>query len=246
MPRWRRVDSKVIRRSTLSLVALAAAVAALSGCSTTVVRKGVERRVEKRLTDLLGPAQSYRVRILDTRDAELVLGRARRVEISGKDIHAKGQFVLDSLKLTLVDLRYEGAEPYFVSVQRSDLEIQFSEQALNEYLQVHEARFKPHVEFLQDQVRVQMVYNFLGKPTPIKALGHFVIQEGRRLLFRADSADVAFLNTPGFGERFVEDRINPLLDLSRIEFPARLESIQVLRGRIIAQGSAAIPREVKD
>ena len=46
------------------------------------------------------------------------------------------------------------------------------------------------------------------------------------------------------GERFLEERVNPLLDLADIEFPARLDSIEVLEGRIRAHGSAAIPRDL--
>jgi hypothetical protein len=227
-------------------VGLVAAALALSGCSTAVVRRGVERRVERRLTDILGPAEKYRVRIRDTRDPELVQGRARRVEIEGTKIRAKSQILIDSLRLVLVGLRYEGGEPYFVSVERSDLDVEFTDDALNKYLREYHARYDPDVQFSLDRVSVKMVYPFLGKPTTIRATGRLVLKDGQQLLFDADSADVSFLNQPGFGERFVEDRVNPLLDLRRIDFPARLEEVQVFEGRIRAHGSAQIPREVKE
>ena len=44
----------------------------------------------------------------------------------------------------------------------------------------------------------------------------------------------------------MEDRVNPLLDLGRIDFPARLESVQVEQGRIRAEGSAALRKELRD
>jgi hypothetical protein len=219
--------------------------AILAGCSTTVVRKGVERRVERRLHSVLGPAERYRVRIKDTRDSELVLGKARRVEVEGDRIRAKGQFLVESLRLTLTNLRYEGGEPYFVSVERSDLQVEFTDQTLNEYLSAYHPRNEPHVTFHPDVVTVRMVYGFLGKRTPITATGRLVVEDGLRLVFDAEKVDTSLINTPGFGEKFVEERVNPLLDLSRIEFPARLESIQVLEGRIRAHGSATLPREVR-
>jgi hypothetical protein len=204
----------------------------------------VERRLERRLNGLLGPAESYRVRILDTRDAELVLGRAHRVEVQGTRIHLRRQLMLERLGITFFDLTYEGGDPDILAVRRSDLEVEFTDAALNDYLKENTPRFEPEVRFTPDVVTAKIVYPFLGIPTPISATGAFEIREGRLLYFRADKADVTFLNTPGFGERFIEDRINPLLDLSRIDFPARLESIQVFQGRIRARGSAAIRQEV--
>jgi hypothetical protein len=214
----------------------------LAGCKTTVVRRNVERRLERRLEQELGPADGYEVKIRETVDAELVRGRARRVEVRGRSIYVRGQFLIDSLRLTLDDLRYEGGEPYLISVRRSDLQIEFTDAALNNYLRAYHARYNPEVRFEPGRVRVKMVYSFLGTPTPIQAVGRFEVVEGKQLVFRAEQADVSFINQPGFGERFVEDRVNPLLDVTRIDFPARLESVQVLEGRLKAHGTAAIPR----
>jgi len=198
------------------------------------------------LSSILGPAERYRVRIVDTRDAELVRGRARRVEIRGRRIYARNQFLIDTLTLSLDDLRYEGGDPDFISVRRSDLQVEFTDEALNDYLRAYHARYDPTVRFDTDQVEVSLTYPFLGVPTPIRATGRFVIREGRQLLFDAEKADVSFINQPGFGERFVEDRVNPLVDLGRIDFPARLDNVQILPGRLRASGTAAITRQLSD
>jgi hypothetical protein len=219
-----------------------------SGCATVVVRRGVERRVERRLHEVLGPAELYRVRIRDTRDPELVQGRARRVEVVGRNIQAKSQFLLEALTLTLQDLRYVGGEPYFVSVARSDLHIEFTDAALNSYLRRRKARYEPVVTFLPGEVQVRATYLFLGKPTPMSASGTFQIRDGTRLVFTATSANVPFLpaDQPDFSARFVEERLNPLLDLGKLEFPARLVNVELLAGRVKAHGSAALPREGGD
>jgi hypothetical protein len=231
----------------LAVLGLAAGGAlATSGCSTSIVRRGVERRIEKRLSGLLGPAEKYRVRIRGTHDSELVLGRARRVEVEGTRVFAKNELMLESLKLTLVDLRYEGGDPDFISVRRSDLEVECTDDALNAYLKKYKARYDPDIRFQPDQVSVRITYPFLGTPTPLSATGRLLIQEGRRLIFDADKADVPFITQPEAAARFVEDRVNPILDLGRIEFPARLENVQVLQSRIRAHGTAAIRKEIKD
>lgn len=217
----------------------------LTGCSTTIVRSKVERRVEKKLQSVVGPAEKYRVRIRQTQDAELVKGRARRVEVEGQKIRARGQMLVESLKLTLQDFRYNGEEPYPVTIGRSDLQIEFTDQALNEYLARYQARYDPAVRFEDGRVHVRMLYGFLGKPAPISGVGRFEIQDGIRLIFKAEKVDFSLINQPGFGERFVEERVNPLLDLEEIDFPARLESVTVLPGRLRAHGSATIPRDLK-
>lgn len=244
--RIRRAARAMHPRGPVALTAAVALAAVVSGCSTTVVRRSVEKRVERRLATILGPAERYEVRILDTRDAELVRGRARRVEVSGRRIYARSQFLIDALTLSLDDLRYEGGDPDLISVRRSDLQVEFTDEALNNYLRGFHARYDPTVRFSKDQVSVEVTYPFLGAPTEIHATGRLVIREGRQLLFDAEKADVSFINQPGFGERFVEDRVNPLFDLSRIDFPARLESVQLLPGRLRAYGTAAITRQLTD
>lgn len=228
------------------LAGLGLGMPALAGCRSSLVRRGVERRIERRLESLVGPADRYRVRILKTRDSELVLGRAHHVEIEGYNIFARSQIRVEALRMRLFDLVYEGGEPYFVSLRHSDLEIQLTEQALNDYLDTYHARYNPEVRLNGDRVYVHMVYNFLGAPTTLRANGRFYVQEGTRLVFDAEAADVSFINTPGFGEKFIEDRVNPLLDLKHIEFPARLESVEIRDGRIRARGTAHILPEIHD
>lgn len=220
---------------------LLTAAIGLCGCTTTVVRKNVERKLKSRLVDWIGPAEKYQVKISETRDPELVLGRARRVEITGRKIRANEGFSVEWFHLTLQGLQYDGEAPYFVSVEKSELELELSEAAVNEYLAAHQARYKPQVIFGPDELRVKMTYPLLGKPTQIEAAGKFVIKNATQLLFDARTADVSLLNQPGFGERFVEDRVNPLVDLGRVKFPARLESVQILQGRLRAKGTAVLP-----
>ncbi len=204
--------------------------------------------MERRLADLLGPAEKYQVRIRGSRDPDLVRGMARRVEVEGRRIYAQEQLRIERLTLLIEDLRYTGGEPYFISVGRTDLLVEITEAAVNEYLHTYQARYDPEVRFRPEQVEVRMTYKFLGAPTPLRALGRFVIQDGQRLNFVASEADVPFINAdqPEFRRRFVEDRVNPLLDLRRIEFPARLRSVELLPGRLRARGTAELPSEVNN
>ncbi len=239
----RRADATGLAPSACRWVALTISLVGSTGCSTAVVRRSVERRVVARLPEILGPAEHYRVEIRGSRDPELVRGRVKHLEIEGIGIRAREQFDLRRLTLSIDGLRYEGVEPYVVSIEQSRLVIEFTDQALNDYLQARRARYEPRVRFGHDRVEVALTYPFLGKPTPLTAAGHFRIEDGKRLVFVATEAQVPFLpNQPEFQHKFVEERVNPLLDLGRIEFPARLDSIRLSPGLLTAQGSAVVPR----
>ncbi len=235
----------------MALAAVAAAAtmgcaALCAGCRTSLLQREAERKLESRLGDLLGPADHYRVRIRRTPNGDLVRGRVRRLEANGTGVFARRQIHLESLALVLDEVRYDGTRPFLVSIGRSELSVTFTERAFNDYLQLRHARYDPVVGFEDGTVRVRITYPFLGKPTVIRAVGRLVVQDQQRLVFDADSVDTSFLNAPRFGEKFVEDRVNPLLDLARIGFPARLEGVDVLRGRVRARGVAVIPPETPD
>lgn len=232
----------MLGRRSLLLLAGAGALST-AGCRSAIVRRNVERKLRNRLADWLGPAQKYEVHIYETQDPDLVLGKARRVEITGRKIRANEGFQVDWFKLTLRGLTYEGEAPYFVAVEHSELELELTETAVNDYLRTYQARYDPELHFGPNELGVKMTYQFLGKPTRIGAVGRFIIKDGVQLHFDAREATISFLNQPGFGERFVEDRVNPLLDLARVKFPAKLESVEILEGRLRARGTATLPSQ---
>lgn len=236
-----------MRRRALLLIA---GVGLCCGCSTTVVRRNVERRAEKMLPRILGPADRYDVRMVGTRDSELVRGRARKVEVEGQRIRARGQMLVDSMRLVAENVRYTGKEPYRVAIGRSDLQVEFTDAAVNEYLEEFQPQYRFAVRFERDRVHVKLVYPLLGAPTPISGYGKLVVEDGTRLIFRAERVDLALLagsdgKEPGFNEKLIEEKVNPLLDMTEIDFPARLEAVTVLDGRIRARGSASLPQNVK-
>jgi len=227
------------------LPALLAALFTLAagGCKSRLLRATVERKIAHRLGDKLGPAEKYQVRILGTYDNDLVRGRAKLIRITGRQVFARREIMLAAVRLEIRDLRYEGEKPYFVSVRDNEIEVELTDRDLNAYLAARRTRYQPRVTFLQDVGALKMTYRFLGKDVPISARGHLEVEAGERLMFRADTVNLKLLDAPGFNERFVEDRINPLLDLSKLDLPLKLESARMEPGRVIIHGSAILGGE---
>src|ERR1051326_6102659 len=116
-----------------------------TGCSTGFIRGHAERRIQHRLVDLIGPAEEYKVRVRHTKDAEIVVGRIRRIEIDGRHIKAGGQLELESLHVVLQNLKYHAPPAERLTVDESQLESDITEAALNDYLRRQNPDLQPEV-----------------------------------------------------------------------------------------------------
>src|SRR5579862_6957975 len=136
----RNPKSEIRNRWAVALSLLLAA--AVSGCSTHVLQRPVERRLQRRLVTLIGPAQHYSVRISRTDDDDLVLGRIGHLEVVGEGVRIGGRLPVERLEMRLDRVRYSGAPVELVSIGRGELVTEFAEAALNQYL----ARYHPREE----------------------------------------------------------------------------------------------------
>jgi hypothetical protein len=224
---------------------LAAGSLLLCGCSTRLIRGKAERRISRRLTDLIGPAEKYKVRVRGTKDAEIVVGRIRRIEIDGWNVNAGRQILLESLHLELRNLRYHAPPDEQVTVGESELVIHLTEPALNDYLRRQNPENPPQVMLNGGTVTLKGALRLLGVPTPIETTGRLQIANRTELIYRANDVLMAIDPIPGIGPEYVEKRLNPLLDVAGLELPLRLDSIEVQPGRLIVRGTAYLPPRAK-
>lgn len=217
------------------------AVLFLTGCSTRIIRGHAESRITDRLEALIGPADRYQVKVSRTKDAEIVVGRVRRIEINGWHVHAGEQIELESVHLVLENLRYRAAPGEQVSVSGSELVIHLTETALNDYLRRQHPSSQPVVRLNNGTVTLKGTLRFLGVPTPIETEGRLEIVGKRRIEFRADQVRLAIDPVPGIGREYIEKQLNPLIDVTRLKLPLQLDSIHIRSGRIVVRGSAYLP-----
>jgi hypothetical protein len=217
-----------------------------SGCSSSrLIRGNVEKRIAKRLRSLIGPADHYRVRILETRDAELVVGSIRRLEIEATNVIAGGQLRLDLLQLSAEGLRFRGGPDDLAAVRKSRVAVRISEASLNQYLERAQARHRARVLLRDGFVTLFGTLRVLAAEVPIEARGRLEIEAGERLLFRADQVVAPDLRLPGSGASLVERRLNPLVDLRRIDWPIRLVAVHVVSGSATLEGALTLPESVE-
>ncbi len=237
---FRLVPFPILRRLGTVLLALAAGLHN-AGCSTRFIRSRAEHRIEERLEDLIGPAARYKVRVRHTRDAEIVVGHIRRIEVDGWEVRVGHDLVLDSLHLELNNLRYHAPPNQTVTVGDSLLEIHLTEAALNQYLRHQHPDSPTEVRLNDGTVTIKGTMKLLGLPTPIESTGRVEIKDGTRLEYRADTVRLSVDPIPGIGPQYVEKRLNPLLDVGQLNLPLRLDTIAVEPGRLVVRGAAYLP-----
>lgn len=213
-----------------------------TGCSRSrLIRGSIEKRIAARLRTLIGPADHYRVRILETRDAELVVGSIRRLEIEGTNVLANGQLRLRKLNVSARGIKFRGGPDDLAVVRQSRVAVQISEASLNEYLARARSRNQARVSFRDGSVTLFGNLRVLAAEVPIETSGRLEIAAGQQLLFRAEQVVAPDLRLPGTGAEFVERRVNPLVDLRRLQWPIRLEAVHVADGAATLEGSLTLP-----
>jgi hypothetical protein len=194
------------------------------------------------LEQLIGPAERYQVRIRGTKDAQIVAGHLRRVDVDGWNVRAANQIDLESFHLELHNLRYEAPPEESLSIGESFLEIQITEPALNQYVRRQNPRSQTEITLDSGRVTLKEQMRLLGIDTPLVTTGWLEIVEHTRVNFRAESVRLSADPIPGIGKEYVESHLNPLLNIKRLNLPLSLDEIEVQPGRLIVRGSASLPK----
>jgi LmeA-like phospholipid-binding len=222
----------------LSLLLLSALGVATTGCSTRFLQRTVERRLRNRLTSLIGPADRYTVSISGTDDSDLVLGRVRRLQVSGVGVLIGGELPIERFEMRLEHLRYTGASPDLISVRESELQVDLLQSALNDYLAEGRKEKDVQARFVDGRLVLSMTLKLFGVPTRLVATGRLELEGDKRIVFRADTVEAPNAPLLGVGKTLVERQFNPLVDMDALHVPVRLKALSVVDGRILLRGEA--------
>jgi hypothetical protein len=229
--------------AALALLLLFALGVGTTGCSSRFLQRMVERRLRNRLTSLIGPADRYTVSITGTDDSDLVLGRVRRLEVSGEGVRIGGELPIERFEMRLEHLRYTGASPDLIGVGESDLRVELSQASLNDYLAEGRKENSVQARFVDGRLVLRMTLKLFGVPTPLVATGRLELEGEKRIVFRADTVEAPNAPLLGGGKMLVERQFNPLIDMEALHVPVRLKTLSVVDGHILLRGEADLAPE---
>lgn len=224
-----------LKSKIVAAAALAGLVIFLAGCANKIVSNVIERRVEEKLPDLIGRADSYEVKVHGGTVA-MARGRIQEMTITAAGVQAMDGLKIDDLRVLIKDIIADASTGEVKSLGSVRFIASVSEKSINNYFDKTD-RKGIRIELLRGSLVAYAKPRVLGIPAAVKVTG-MLVPDGGRLNFRIDKLKVIGVNVPSIAEDVVEKRINPVVDLSATPFSPRLESVEMFPKILRISGQA--------
>ncbi len=243
-----------IQEGRIALCAWCLAVAvALVGCGVNP-RRMAERRVEARLPHLIGPAKQYRVYLFG-RHERMFQGRVQSVRIVGEGVEIQPGLVLRELVVELQEVEYRPDAP--LKAKSGAFHATLSDEALQSYLSSLLPPVRSpwnlvvsHLSNLRVRSRAGQVvlsidvHTRLGLKLSGDLSGQIRLREGMKVWFEASEVRVVGVSVPEKVRDLLADLFlnRPLLDLSEMKAPIRVERVAVGEGMLHFEGAILVEK----
>ena len=210
----------------------------LAGCGRSVERVA-ERRVNALLPVFLGPAEKYSTRVRGKTGA-LTRGRLRSVHIVGTGVELSPELTLDTLTLDLTGVDVDTKAGNLRSVESVAFGATLGEVGLNRYLRAR----RPDVPGLRVDIRGSEVIVHAQPEVlelaavPIRVRGTVTPRGGGSTMdFTPGGANVSVVPIPTPVLGYLARRVNPIVDLSALRIPVRIERSDIRQGVLHLSGT---------
>ncbi|MCS6948972.1 MAG: DUF2993 domain-containing protein [bacterium] len=230
-------------------VILLAMVAA--GCGVNP-RRLAEKRVEGQLPRLIGPAKRYRVYLLG-RHERMFQGRVKAARIVGEEVEIQPGLVLRELVVELEEIAYRQDAP--LQAKRGVFHATLSDEALASYLRSLLPPIRSPWSLVVsrlDNLRVRSrageirlfidVHTRLGVKLSGELGGQIRLREHTQVWFEASEVKVVGVTVPERVRELLSDLFlnRPLIDLSGMRAPVRVERVAIGDGMIMIEGQVLV------
>jgi len=216
----------------------------LNGCGSLSPQTVAAHKISDALPQILGPAAHYEVRVQGDTMA-LTRGRARNVHVEGRDVQLSPTITVDTLTFDAQDVSFDtkakklqkvGPVAFVGTMDQTHLESYLGKVKLSKILQG--LRVKLRARDVQAQVPVNAgpihtAVTVYGNPAPNG-------QDARTINFVVDKARLGFLPVPAVLFNQALKEVNPIVDLSAVRVPIKVQSTSVEGGKLVLRGTAKI------
>ncbi|MDH7570572.1 MAG: DUF2993 domain-containing protein [Armatimonadota bacterium] len=213
---------------------------ALAGCNSGIAEREAERRLRQRLPEIIGPAEEYRVSIHSGSDSSVIRGRLGQVTIEGRQVRVGNAWPVDQLTVHLERVRVDTRKKVLREVGSARFEARVGEQTLTRYLEEDAENLRSVAVSLDEgSVRVAGRFRVLRVWAPFNVSGSLFLLDRHRVGFRVDSVRAVGIPIPDPVERYLEQRLNPVMDLSDTMLSLELTGVRIEPGAVVVTG---VPR----
>ncbi|GIV20213.1 MAG: hypothetical protein KatS3mg023_1964 [Armatimonadota bacterium] len=240
------------RREALLVLTLIVATA-VSGCGVSP-RRLAEKRVEAQLPRLIAPAKRYRVYLLG-RHEKMFQGRVQAARIVGEGVEIQPGFTLRELVVELEEIEFRKDAP--LRAKRGTFHGSIEDEVLQSYL----SSFLPPVRSPWNlvvsrldnlrlrsragEIRLSLdVYTRLGVKLSAELSGKLRLQEGTQIWFEDTEMKVVGISVPEKVRELLSELFlnRPLIDLSGIRAPVRIERVAIGEGTLMFEGTVLVEK----
>ncbi|MGC8782883.1 MAG: LmeA family phospholipid-binding protein [Armatimonadota bacterium] len=241
-------EQKHILLGVCLLVALA-----ISGCGINP-RRLVEKRVEAQLPRLIGPAKRYRATLLG-RHERMFQGKVKAARIVGEGVEIQPGLTLRELVVELEEVEYRRGSP--LKAKQGSFHAVLGDEVLQSYLSdllppvrspwnlVVSRLDNLRVRSRAGEVRLSVdVHTRLGVKISGELSGVLRLKEGTQMWFEASEVKVVGLSVPEKVRELLSDMFlnRPLIDLSGIKAPVRIERVAIGEGTLMFEGPVLVEK----
>jgi hypothetical protein len=204
----------------------------------------VESIIERELPRRVGPARNYDVR-LGSRGTDLARGMLGSIDVTGNDVRTADGLVIPRMDLHMEGVKVGLGSRSLESVARSAFTAALSEDVVTRFIRKRAgAEVKDvRVAFRGGQIVVGGTPSLLGFDLPSEVAGKPALRGDDAVDFRASRVSVLGLRLPRFAVDELENRINPVVDLSGLKLPVRISGLRVRGKSLVADGAAFFGRK---
>ncbi len=229
-----------MRRLHSSFFSLLLAACLMAGSVDSLVEGGIEKMIEEKLPSVIGPARSYRLKFVETSLLDLAGGRINKLTLEARDYSFPDAPMVEYFLVEMKDLRFDLEA--IRTVRHTAFRMTVGEDDLNRYLKEKNLIDPvPTVSIRRGELGVSMNREFLGVNVGALLRGRLEVLEDREVLFRPSGLEVAGIGMPAMVANLLVERINPLLDLKKMNLPVRAISMEEADRRLIIKGEALLP-----
>ncbi|NLC59314.1 MAG: DUF2993 domain-containing protein [Armatimonadetes bacterium] len=230
-------DISLVRRGSSVALALLLLFGAVAGCNTGVVERSAEKRLRDRLPQIIGPAASYRVDIRAGSDLSVVQGRLREVRIEGEQVRVGGQWPVDQLLVLLERVRINLEQETLEEVGSARFQATIRPATLIDYLEEDQESLRDvRIHLERGRLVITGRYLLVRVWTPFRVAGTLELLGKEQLGFKPLRASAAGIPVPERVVRYLEEQLNPVLDVSRALLPMELTSVVIRPDGVIVTG----------
>lgn len=211
-----------------------------AGCNRTAEREA-EKHVNVVLTNYIGPADKWDTRVRSDSAGAVMRGRFKSINIVGKNVRVDPNMTLEDLTLDFEAVEVDTKAKRLNSVGKATFSCRLRDVVLSQYCR----KRRPNIEGLDitfegNNLVVHAKPDALGLfKVPVSVAGTLKPRGTAQMDFDPNKANVAILPIPERVLDYVANKLNPVIDLSHVVAPLRIERAEINGSLMTVSGSIA-------